>query len=86
VQKGCDHLRASYERSLWLSRRAKELHQDGYVRSGILVDVGEEMPDMAQVMRGLHDVRSSYRIAETLSQASGEPGSTAPIRTNADAV
>jgi lipoic acid synthetase len=52
--------RASYERSLWVLQRAKELRPDGYVKSGIMVGVGEGQFEVMQVMRDLRGVGCDF--------------------------
>ncbi len=46
---------ASYERSLHVLRRAKELWPSGYTKSGLMVGVGEQEQEVIKVM---HDLRA----------------------------
>ena len=44
---------ARYERSLELLRYAKELRADGLTKSGVMVGIGEETPELIEVFRDL---------------------------------
>jgi lipoic acid synthetase len=52
--------RASYTRSLGLLHRAKELSPDGMTKSGLMVGVGEEEPEVLAALRDLRSARCDF--------------------------
>jgi lipoic acid synthetase len=52
--------RADYERSLSLLRRAKGLCPTAFIKSGLMVGVGEAEEEVVQVMRDLRDARCDF--------------------------
>lgn len=51
---------ADYERSLRLLRRAKELCPAAFIKSGLMVGVGEREEEVVQVMRELRDAQCDF--------------------------
>lgn len=46
---------ASYERSLWVLRTAREMAPEGLTKSGVMLGLGEELPEVLETMTDLRE-------------------------------